>query len=273
MVEGGVLGAAIPAAEAQWHNLAPRLDAYADALVERRVDACERHRGGLRSDLLYDREVACLDQREAGFVRLAELLAAGDAEVVLEAPRAIAALPTIAACSDAEALSAEWLRPEEPAVRERALALRQELARAQAEEAAGKYAEAEARAAEVLREAKGIDDLPLRAEAALRWGSAGVQRSAADASARLDMSLWTASDGAAAGRCRGGGPPDLRPGGDRRGPGGERRGDRPRRRPSSIAGAPPTGGSAGSSPTTRRSPASRPGRCARRWRPTATRSR
>jgi hypothetical protein len=191
-VEAGVRSTTLPASAAPWDRLAPPLDAYADELVDRRAKACEDHRRGLRSDALYDREVACLDRREAGFVQLAELLAAGDREAILEAPRAIAQLPALTPCVDAAALAAEHPPPSDPAVAAEVHDLREELARAHAEELAGKFADAERRASAVADAAARLDYPPLRAEADLRWGSAALQRLDPATGAHLDRALWTA---------------------------------------------------------------------------------
>ncbi|MEZ4383490.1 MAG: serine/threonine-protein kinase [Nannocystaceae bacterium] len=191
-VEVGVTSAELPGGDATWRRIAAPLDAYADALVDRRAQACEDHRRGLRSDALYDREVACLDRREAGFVQLAELLAAGDPEAILQAPRAVRELPSLAECADAEALAAEHPPPGDPQVAAQVSDLREELARAHAEELAGKFTDAERRAGAVAEAAAPLDYPPLRAEADLRWGSAALQRLSDEAGPRLERALWTA---------------------------------------------------------------------------------
>jgi hypothetical protein len=155
-----------------------------------RQATCESHRRGLRSDAHYDLQVACLDRREAGFAQLVGLLAQGDADAVTNANQAIAALPSPEACMDTEALLAEQPPADDPWVEAEVCELRMELARAEVEESAGLYEPAEARAAAVLRRADELAYAPLRAEALLRWGNAGLQARRGEASDRLDRALW-----------------------------------------------------------------------------------
>ncbi len=189
-LRAGLLRADAP--DETWSLLQPHLDAYAAALADARRDACETHRRALESDALYDRRVACLDRRRAGFVQLTELVAAGDQNATLHILSAAAALPPLSSCADTEALSAELPPPGDPVAAARVAGLREELARAHTEETAGKHAEAEARAAAVQQEAEALGYAPLLAEAALRWGSAAMQRGKPEALARLDLALWTA---------------------------------------------------------------------------------
>ena len=188
----GVLTAAMPAPARTWSLLEPHLTAYAAAIAAMRSEACETHQRGLQSDARYDLRVACLARREAGFVRLVDLLAAGDNEAVLHATTAVAELPALASCADADALASELPPPDDPQRAARVAELRQELARAQAEESAGKYVAAESRAAAVNNEANKLGHPPLIAEALLRWGSASMQRGGGEARTRLDAALWAA---------------------------------------------------------------------------------
>ncbi|MEZ4451884.1 MAG: hypothetical protein R3B09_20640 [Nannocystaceae bacterium] len=112
--------------------------------------------------------------------------------MIESATKAIAELPPISSCSDTVALASEVPPPTDPARAAEVAALRQALAGAESEESAGKYAEAEAHAGEVVDAAARLDYPPLAAEALLRWGSAAMQRGEAIAAERLDLSLWTA---------------------------------------------------------------------------------
>lgn len=188
----GVVRAGGATAEQTWTLLSPRLDRYAGELTDLRQQTCETHRRGLRSDAHYDLQGACLDRREAGFVELAELLARGDATAVANANQAIAALPSPGACTDTEALLAEQPPPDDPALAAELHGLREELARAEVEESAGLYEAAEVRAAAVLQRADALGYALLRAEALLRWGSAGMQAGRSDAPERLARALWLA---------------------------------------------------------------------------------
>jgi len=190
-VLAGIQRAGVATADETWALLRPRLDTYAAGLVAGGRAACETHRRGLHSDQLYDRRVACLDRQRASFTRLTDLLGAGDHDAALHAMTAVTSLPSPSTCGDLEALSVELPPPDDPQVAERVAALRRELARAHTEESAGKYAEAEARAVAVQREAEAMGYPPLQAEAALRRGSTALQRGSPEALAWLDMALWT----------------------------------------------------------------------------------
>ncbi len=190
--EAGVVQAGGEAGQQTWTLLGPRLDRHAEALQELRHEGCQSHRRGLLPEAHYDLQVACLDRHEAGFGELRDLLRRSDPSAVSNANRAITQLPSPTQCADIDALRAEHPPPDDPETAARVAALRGELARAQAEESAGLYVAAQARAAAVLDEARALDYAPLRAEALVRWGSVGMQARSPDASERLGRALWLA---------------------------------------------------------------------------------
>lgn len=191
-VEAGILAGGEGFAHATWSRVQGPLERYVAELISIREEACATHRRGLHSDALHDLRVACLDRGQAAFVRLADLLAAGERGVILRAATAVAELPPLVTCSDTVALASEIPPPTDGPRAAEVAALREELARAQSEESAGKYVDAEARAATVVDAAARLDYPPLAAEALLRWGSAAMQRGDRVAGERLDLSLWTA---------------------------------------------------------------------------------
>ncbi len=188
----GVMQAGGDASAQTWSLLEPRLDRYASALDQLRRTTCESHRRGLLPETHYDLQVACLDRREAGFEELRDLLGRAEPSAVSNANKAISQLPAPTQCADTQALRAEHPPPSDPQVAAQVAALREELARAQAEESAGLYPAAETRAAEVLAQARSLDYPPLQAEAMMRSGSAGMQALSPDAADRLDEALWLA---------------------------------------------------------------------------------
>lgn len=186
----GVLEAGGSSAEQTWELLGPRLDRHADELAQTRRRACESHRRELVPDEHYALQLACLDRRRAAFDELVGLLARGDEAAVGNANQAITSLPSARPCTNTEALLADQLPPDDPEVAASVEELRLELARAEAEESAGLYAQAEERAQRVLEEAEPLGYSPLRAEALLRRGSARMQAGHADSAPMLDEALW-----------------------------------------------------------------------------------
>ena len=87
------------------------LDARAQAWTAMNVEACEATRiRGAQSEALLDRRMACLGRRLEELRALTAVLARADAKVVERASQAVDALPAIAECSSALALTS----PAEP---------------------------------------------------------------------------------------------------------------------------------------------------------------
>ncbi|MEZ4449020.1 MAG: serine/threonine-protein kinase [Nannocystaceae bacterium] len=154
--------------------LGERLERYADAWVSMSREACEARRRGELSGPLLDRRTICLRYRRTELGALVDRLAAideadaADEALARDALRAVASLPDIAACADLAALAAVPAEPDDPAVASRVDGLRDELARAMADELSGRYAEAQARARAVVQAAQELGYRPLEAEAQLR---------------------------------------------------------------------------------------------------------
>jgi tetratricopeptide (TPR) repeat protein/predicted Ser/Thr protein kinase len=165
----GVFATRVPFAADTWTRVRPRLDAYAQGLVDMRVDACRAHEEGRSSTRLFDMRTACLDQRHASLAAFAAILRRADADVVGKAAAAAAALPPIAACGDTRALTHSVALPDDPALALRVTQIRSTLAEAQAHESAGQSA----RGLELVLglDLGDVDDGPALAEVALRRGS------------------------------------------------------------------------------------------------------
>jgi tetratricopeptide (TPR) repeat protein len=143
---------------------AAALDAYTAAWVAMHVDACEAHQRGEQSAELLDRRMACLDDRRTEVRELVDVLSAGGDPAVERAAQAVSALSPLARCADAAALLAQEA-PEDP---EAARAVRDRLARANAQEAAGLYTEGLAVLDAVDVDAQALGVPRLRAEALAR---------------------------------------------------------------------------------------------------------
>jgi len=193
----GVLATKVPFAADTWTRVRPRLDAYAQGLVDMRVDACRAHEESRSSMRLFDMRTACLDQRHSSLAAFVAILQRADADVVGNAAAAAAALPSIAACGDTRALAHAVALPDDPALALRVTQIRGTLAEAQAHESAGQSA----RGLDLVRglDLDGIDDRPTLAEVALRRGSllseAGHHESAdAELSDGLRLALASGHD-------------------------------------------------------------------------------
>ncbi len=168
-----------------WAAAQSQLGAYAGAWTAMRDEACQTHAEARQSDPLFDLRTACLDQRRAGFAGLVDALSAIDATTIDRAIPAIGQLPALGPCADVEALTAAIPPPGDPVVRAQVQGQRESLARAQAQEAAGRYREGLATVTRVRERAVELHHLPLLAEALLRQGSLQMESgepAAADAS-------------------------------------------------------------------------------------------
>ncbi|MCH9687743.1 MAG: tetratricopeptide repeat protein [Deltaproteobacteria bacterium] len=181
-----------PQAEPTWTRVEPALDGYADAWVDARREACEDHRAHRSSDLLHDRTVACLSRSRAGLQALTEALQVPDDDTLDKAVAAVAGLPPLSRCRDADALLAE-VTPPPAGVAEEVAQLRQQLSAAASLENLGRLPESLASAHQVLGRAVELDYGPLRAEALLRLGSAQLTAGqATEADDNLGEATWLA---------------------------------------------------------------------------------
>ncbi len=147
-------------------NAAALLDRYASSWVAMRDDACKATlvRGAQSSELM-DLRMACLDGRLAGLKALASRLAGADAHGVEHAVEAANALPSLAACADADALRAPTKLPEDPAARAHIGAIRDRIVAARALQFAAKPADGLALSSAAVAEARSTGYRPLEAEA------------------------------------------------------------------------------------------------------------
>jgi tetratricopeptide (TPR) repeat protein len=148
------------------------LDGYAGSWVKMHVDACEAtHLRAEQSQELLDLRMSCLDERLTELKTLSAELAEADGGLVERAAKAVQSLPRIERCGDVAALRAPVPPPADPTQRGRVAAVRQQLARAEALELAGKFPEGLRLSKEALAAATPLDYAPLTGEAFYHVGS------------------------------------------------------------------------------------------------------
>jgi tetratricopeptide (TPR) repeat protein len=163
-----------PYASESWTALSRQIDAFAEDWVRLREDACAAAwvRGD-ESPELFDRRVACLEERHTALRELGGLLIDVDAERVGNVGElADAMLPSLAPCADATRLLARVPPPADPELAANVTATRAGLVHVRALWLGGDYDEA-LRESERLCDDAGCDDddaayPPIRAEALLR---------------------------------------------------------------------------------------------------------
>ncbi len=166
----------LPYATNSGAHVVERLDAYASAWKVAHTEACEATRvRGEQSSQLLDARMRCLDGRLRSLGSLAETLADADDEVVAKGSDAVAQLPSLARCADADYVTAVVQPPDDPKLAEAVQVLRNRLAGIDALELAGKYAEGWEKVEAIASEAAALDYPPLQAEVALRKGMLGIR--------------------------------------------------------------------------------------------------
>ena len=160
-----------PFAEPTWASVAPQLDDYATRWSAQRISACEATQiHGTQSAALLDRRMACLDDGRRELAALLEVWGHVDRDAVATATRAVASLPALERCEDAEALLEGIDLPATPQLAQQVEQTREHLARLRAQERAGRYHPALPDAVETDERVKTIEYPPLQAEAALVRG-------------------------------------------------------------------------------------------------------
>ncbi|MBK9752087.1 MAG: serine/threonine protein kinase [Nannocystis sp.] len=164
--EQALLATGLPYAADTWARARARLDAAAQGWKDMSVETClSAQVHGTLAPAAFERRMACLQRQRAELDGLTRTLATADARVAERAVQASATLPRPAACADADTDTLA-----DPASRGETEALRQSLARANAQLAAGRYAEASAEARRIAEAARAHGELGLTAEALHRAG-------------------------------------------------------------------------------------------------------
>ena len=147
-----------------------RLDAYREAWIHEHRAACDAHASGAETASMMELRVTCLGRRKVHLGALVEQLAAADRSVVEKAVQAVAALPSVEACADVDALAGAPPPPNDPQTAARVTLLREQLTRAAVFEDTGRYAAGTELAEQVRDQTAAVGDVPLAAEAALTAG-------------------------------------------------------------------------------------------------------
>jgi len=162
------------------------------------VSACEatevQH---AQSANLLDLRMQCLDRRAKEIGAQVQLFTRAEADVVDKAVRAVAALPDLSECADAERLSTRVPPPTDPALRDKIAALRTKLDAEVAQFRAGKAKALAPTAKALADEAAALGYSPLEAEA--RYRTSDIFNELGDAKSSEEQ-LRKALPAAAAGR-------------------------------------------------------------------------
>ncbi len=131
-VRDAFVGSGAAQAEDTAERTIAALDGYADAWAGVHLEACEASRRGEQSDLLLDLRMTCLQRRVTELDATTAVLGEADRDAVMRAADVVAALPSLAECSDAERLLVGGEETLDVATAAAIDALRPRLARARA---------------------------------------------------------------------------------------------------------------------------------------------
>jgi tetratricopeptide (TPR) repeat protein/predicted Ser/Thr protein kinase len=182
-VEAAFLGSGHAEAPQLLERVKAELDAYAEAWVDMHEESCRAtyvHQS--QSEALLDRRMRCL-QRRHGRLRvtidaLAEVSSPSEA---LERTVLPFKLPRLESCADLDALEAALPLPDEPEQRERVVALRREIDRADTLGEGGAIGEATRIAFAAVEAARSVEHEPVLAEALEALGRLQVMGGSATA--------------------------------------------------------------------------------------------
>ncbi len=155
-------------------SAAALVDGYISRWTGMYRETCEATavRGDQSADVL-DLRMGCLGERLSGVRALGDVFASADSGVVDNAVAAASALPALDRCADVAMLRAVIRPPDDPAVRAKVAAARDEVAKVKALGDSGQCDKAAAAGQSVVAAAKLIGYLPLEAEADLELGRLG----------------------------------------------------------------------------------------------------
>ena len=190
-------------AQVSWEHASEAMDAYARDWVSARVDACEATRvRGEQSEAQLQLRLSCLDRRLEELSTLADAMAVADAELVGQAPDAVARFTPLQACANLKALEARARLA--PAAQEAVANLERQLAQARVLVAMGKLGPARERIGPAVAAAETLAVPAFRGEALQALGELELQSARfTEARAAWERSLeqaLTAGDDATAAR-------------------------------------------------------------------------
>ena len=171
------------------------VDRWTSAWKQGYVDACRAtHERGEQSAQLLDLRMQCLTRRLATARATIDLMAAGGADAVDHGLDAALALPTVAPCADAVALTAAVAPPEGEAARAAVDLARKQLDLVAAQEKLGRYRQARAVADTALAAARATKYGPIIAEALYALGDVQSGQSEPAAADTLGEAMQIAAE-------------------------------------------------------------------------------
>lgn len=176
-----------------FRRVAQRLDDYATAWGETRVEACRATAvEKVQSQRVLDMRVACLDERRASLKALTDVLARESADVLDRADTMVRSLPPLSVCSNLDQLEKQVPDPSAD-VAEAVGEARSALAMARVMHAAGQSDEASTALERLRPRIRNLDFGPLTAEVALLRGKVLDQLARhEEAEATLEEAVWSA---------------------------------------------------------------------------------
>ena len=180
-------------AERAFDTVKKALDTYTDRWTSTYTDTCEATAvRGEQSPEVLDLRMACLQGRLDSVKALTDVFAHADGSTVENAANALAGLGDLDRCSDLALLRAVVKPPEDPATRQRVLALAPRLARVKALTDAGHLTDALSSARPLAAEARAVGYLPTIALALRRLAELS---SPTDMVRLYEESIWAAQSG------------------------------------------------------------------------------
>jgi tetratricopeptide (TPR) repeat protein len=196
-LQNAFVASGLPYAGDAWGEIAPRLDAYAGAWVDTRVDACEAtHVRGDQSADLFDLRILCLDRSRRELEAVVSVLERADDKTIQNAVEAVSGLPSLGACSEPDQLRGEFVVPEDPAQREALDQLQDSFAQIRALRASGHYGESLEAAKPVLHQLRALGNTKLFATHVTTIANIYTQMGLGhEAESLLEEGLWAAEEG------------------------------------------------------------------------------
>ncbi|MDI1442595.1 serine/threonine-protein kinase [Polyangium sp. 6x1] len=160
------LATELPYAQDAWLGIEQALDAYGRGWSTMHTEACEATRlRGAQSDEVLSLRMLCLDRRLDEVRALLGVLETSGKDQVAKAPEAAKSLGDVSVCADVEGLRSPVRLPERQAAADEARQIREQIARASALSAVGRYQEGLAVAEAAVTRAQALAHAPTEAEA------------------------------------------------------------------------------------------------------------
>ncbi len=188
----------LPGTQDTFGRVKAALDGYAQSWSAQRKDACEATRvRGEQSDEVLSLRMQCLDERRSAFFALVTVLETADKPAVNKAVEAAHGLPELADCENVEALRRPVKPPKDPRQAQEVAAVREGLARAEAELDTGHLVKAHEAISALLPRALAVGYRPLEAEALLLAGTVQGTKGDRTSVETLTKAVWAAQAGRA----------------------------------------------------------------------------